>query len=247
MRTGISSFSVLFPFKLKLQFASQNSEITYGAWLISLRRQWKFNAGSFFHILLTDLWDGEFSAWTPISQVLGDPAIAMEVDSIKGLRHVHGLAAFPHFPVFGQSPMSIWMKKRDFRLTFFRMKDRKTGLTIRIMLDRMASRLSSPPPYALDFIAIHFQNKGSQQVMLRIGRTAGPSDIIDGELIQVKSKYASGQFAIMALPSEDLTIHPMLFLAINSIGVPSLPSRVSASGNQLWILLRIKGQRLGAF
>jgi len=207
-------FSCNSSFKLTFSLLGQNSWNTYGAGLYPYVDS--ENSRCSFSILLPDLLDGGISALTPISQGAWGPAIRYGKWLDQRLRPCfHGLAAFPHFP-FCQSPMSFWIEmKREISAHLFAWKRIvKPGLPSGSCWIRLWHQgLSSPPPYRTGFIRYTFPEQGSQQVYASDwGGPLGPSVLLMVELIQVNSKYASGViWSKMALPSEDLTIHPSYF------------------------------------
>jgi len=189
------------------------------------------NSRCSFSILLTRPFGWWSQPWHRYRRVAwGSGYRLMEVTRIQTVGAVHGWPSFPpHFPFCQVSSVNL-DEREDFRAHLFAWnRNRKNGLTIQFhvwigtaMLWRLKVELTST--LRTGFHRYTFQNRATQQVMLRLGGPLGPSDIIDGSWFK-SSKYASGLIWSMALTIRKSAKQYTHLLQSNSIGRPSLPSK----------------------
>lgn len=111
-------------------------------------------------------------------------------DSIKGLSHVHAwqLSGLSVLPV---SEVSL-EGKRNFASPFFHETEIVKPGYHQLILDRYGIKVELTSTLRTGFHKYTFPKAAKQQVVIRLGGMLGPSDIIDGELIQVNKTTLTG-------------------------------------------------------
>lgn len=114
-----------------------------------------------------------------------------ESDSIKGLSHVHAwqLSALSVLPV-----SNIELKTNtDFGSPFSHTTEIVQPGYHKLILDRYDIKIELTSTLRAGFHRYTFPKNVKQQVMIRLGGMLGPSNIIDGEIIQVDKTTLQGQ------------------------------------------------------
>ncbi|REG81919.1 GH92 family glycosyl hydrolase [Algoriphagus antarcticus] len=111
-------------------------------------------------------------------------------DSIKGLSHVHAwqLSGLSVLPVSGIA----LDKNTDFGSPFSHDSEIVKPGYHQLILDRYDIKVELTSTLRVGFHRYTFPKNSQQQVMIRLGGMLGPSDIIDGQLIQVDQTTLQG-------------------------------------------------------
>lgn len=113
-----------------------------------------------------------------------------ESDSIKGLSHVHAwqLSALSVLPVSGIKLET----NTDFASPFSHDTEIVQPGYHKLILDRYDIKVELTSTMRTGFHRYTFAENAEQQVMIRLGGLLGPSEIIDGEIIQVDQNTLQG-------------------------------------------------------
>jgi predicted alpha-1,2-mannosidase len=179
-------FSLLF-FQLTLSSLAQNSEIP--AELVNPYVDSENSRWFFFNSATRPFGMVNLSPDTDVKGAWGS-GYRYGSDSIKGLSHVHAwqLSALSVLPVSNVSLDG----KRDFGSPFSHETEIVKPGYHQVMLDRYGIKVELTSTLRTGFHRYTFPEQGKQQVMIRLGGLLGPSEIIDGELIQVNPTTLQG-------------------------------------------------------
>ncbi|RAI87917.1 GH92 family glycosyl hydrolase [Algoriphagus yeomjeoni] len=115
-------------------------------------------------------------------------------DSIKGLSHVHAwqLSALSVLPVSGVSLEA----ERNFASPFSHKTEIVQPGYHRLILDRYGINIELTSTLRVGLHRYTFPKNSQQQIMIRLGGMLGPSEIIDGEIIQINKTTLQGHIII---------------------------------------------------
>ncbi|UZD23999.1 GH92 family glycosyl hydrolase [Algoriphagus halophytocola] len=170
-----------------------------------------------------------------------------ESDSIKGLSHVHAwqLSALSVLPV---SEFTLGTE-RNFGSPFSHETEIVQPGYHRLWLDRYTIKVELTSTLRTGFHRYTFPRNASKQVLIRIGGLLGPSQITDGELIQLDSKTLQGH--VINGPTVRRPYNTPVFFAIklnqnisdiNGWGAEGLSKKLSnIHGEDSGVLLGVDG------